>query len=218
MAKLWTANKTWQGNTTPAAGTKYLVGAASGKCSYQTFSAGQTKRCLVSNGANGNIAYQNVTMPLPDMTGDANIVPKDKILYFQVPNSDDGRIIGWDGTGSTFILSADAANHRYIFSDNADKDSSAISGDDLVLVHNLDKYVGEEDWNTNVKPVVQSWKKIEVWQNSSTGWHKKCLVTISKWTENTIDYRFGLRGTYTVTEYAVPLPNPIQDYRVVIFK
>lgn len=61
MAKLWTANKTWQGNTTPVAGTKYLVGAANGKCSYQTFSVGQTKRCLVSNGANGNIAFQNVT-------------------------------------------------------------------------------------------------------------------------------------------------------------
>lgn len=64
MAKLWTANKTWQGNTTPVAGTKYLVGAASGKCSYQTFNEGDTKRCLVSKGANGNIAYQNVTRPV----------------------------------------------------------------------------------------------------------------------------------------------------------
>lgn len=64
MAKLWTGSKTWQGNTTPVAGTKYLVGAASGKCSYQTFEEGQTKRCLVSNGANGNVAYQNVTRPI----------------------------------------------------------------------------------------------------------------------------------------------------------
>ena len=62
MAKLWTANKTWQGNTTPVAGTKYLVGAASGKCSYQTFDQpSQTKRCLVSNGANGNLTYQSIT-------------------------------------------------------------------------------------------------------------------------------------------------------------
>ena len=64
MAKLWTANKTWQGNTTPVAGTKYLVGVSGGKCNYQTFNEGDTKRCLVSNGANGNIAYQNVTRPV----------------------------------------------------------------------------------------------------------------------------------------------------------
>ena len=61
MAKLWTANKTWQGNTTPVAGTKYLVGVSGGKCNYQTFNEGDTKRCLVSNGANGNIMYQNIT-------------------------------------------------------------------------------------------------------------------------------------------------------------
>ena len=61
MAKLWTGSKTWQGNTTPVAGTKYLVGASGGKSTYQTFNTGNTKRCLVSNGANGNISFQNVT-------------------------------------------------------------------------------------------------------------------------------------------------------------
>ena len=61
MAKLWTSNKTYQSNTTPNSNTKYLVGVSNGKCNYQTISSGQTKRCLISNGNNGNIAYTNIS-------------------------------------------------------------------------------------------------------------------------------------------------------------
>lgn len=63
MAKLWTANKTWQGNTTPVAGTKYLVGASGGKCNYQTFNENaisDTKRILQSTGE-GVVSYSDFT-------------------------------------------------------------------------------------------------------------------------------------------------------------
>ena len=90
MAKLWTGSKTWQGNTTPVAGTKYLVGASGGKCSYQTFSAGQTKRCLVSNGANGNITYQNVTLP-----------PENQALYNNVKSLMDRAFSAMSGRETT---------------------------------------------------------------------------------------------------------------------
>lgn len=109
MAKLWTGNKTWQGNTTPVAGTKYLVGAASGKCSYQTFEEGQTKRCLVSNGANGNIAYQNVTRPveIPKGSSDLDFSAWD-INNISVAGNTDKRYgtSSWDNTNKRFLLSA----------------------------------------------------------------------------------------------------------------
>ena len=215
MAKLWTANKTWQGNTTPVAGTKYLVGAASGKCSYQTFSAGQTKRCLVSNGANGNVAYQNVTMPLPDMVGTGDIIAKDKILFFNIPVDDISRAEGWSGEGDTFLLSADSVNHRYIFTDTGN--GAFLSGAEVVFRSDLTNNQ-LDDWNTNIKPVVQSWKKIEVWEDSSTGWRKRCSVNISKWTQYTEQSRFSLRGDYTLTTYVDSGHQSNRNLRVVIFK
>lgn len=116
MAKLWTSNKTWQGNTTPVAGTKYLVGAASGKCSYQTFNEGDTKRCLVSNGANGNIVYQNVTRPiifLPTNLNDTSVKDAKERYWLR-------------------FASVPIANNRATFSyggnvsESADDDSSTI--------------------------------------------------------------------------------------------
>lgn len=74
MAKLWTANKSWV-NDSPNANTEYLVGAANGGCNYQSIPQGGTKRILVSNGANGNVAYGNRSVPLPDMQGNVDDLP-----------------------------------------------------------------------------------------------------------------------------------------------
>ena len=82
MAKLWTSNKSYQSNTTPNSNTKYLVGVSNGKCNYQTISSGQTKRCLISNGNNGNIAYTNISASYTALQNLQNAYNRLRSYYF----------------------------------------------------------------------------------------------------------------------------------------
>lgn len=64
MAKIWIP-KSWSGTNPPASGTRVFVGGkGAGKSAYETISAGQTKRCLQSNGK-GSVFYGNVSLPNP---------------------------------------------------------------------------------------------------------------------------------------------------------
>ena len=64
MAKIWIP-KSWSGTNPPTSGTRVFVGGkGGGKSTYESISAGQTKRCLQSNGR-GNIFYGNVSVPNP---------------------------------------------------------------------------------------------------------------------------------------------------------
>lgn len=63
MAKVWKP-KYWDTKNPPDAGSRVFVGKANGASSYETISAGQTKRILQSNGV-GNIFYGNVTVSDP---------------------------------------------------------------------------------------------------------------------------------------------------------
>ena len=64
MAKIWIP-KSWSGTNPPTSGTRVFVGGkGAGKAVYETISAGQTKRCLQSNGR-GSVFYGNVSLPNP---------------------------------------------------------------------------------------------------------------------------------------------------------
>ena len=64
MAKIWIP-KSWSGTNPPASGQRVFVGGkGAGKGSYESISAGQTKRCLQSNGK-GSVFYGNVSIPSP---------------------------------------------------------------------------------------------------------------------------------------------------------
>ena len=64
MAKIWIP-KSWSGTNPPASGQRVFVGGkGAGRGSYESISAGQTKRCLQSNGR-GSVFYGNVSLPNP---------------------------------------------------------------------------------------------------------------------------------------------------------
>ena len=64
MAKIWIP-KSWSGTNPPASGQRVFVGGkGAGKGSYESISAGQTKRCLQSNGR-GSVFYGNVSIASP---------------------------------------------------------------------------------------------------------------------------------------------------------
>ena len=81
MAKIWIP-KSWSGTNPPASGQRVFVGGkGAGKAVYESISAGQTKRCLQSNGR-GSVFYGNVSVPNPgdpettsDITG-LNVIQK----------------------------------------------------------------------------------------------------------------------------------------------
>lgn len=115
MAKLWTANKTWVSDS-PNANTEYLVGASNGGCNYQSIPQGGTKRILVSNGANGNVAYGNRSVPLPEDVGNVQF-PTQYTYYaafilfgntgFRLYNSSATRKVVWNNTNKRFDISQD---------------------------------------------------------------------------------------------------------------
>ena len=64
MAKIWIP-KSWSGTNPPASGQRVFVGGkGAGKAVYESISAGQTKRCLQSNGR-GSVFYGNVSIANP---------------------------------------------------------------------------------------------------------------------------------------------------------
>ena len=112
MAKLWTANKTWV-NDSPNANTEYLVGAANGGCNYQSIPQGGTKRILVSNGANGNVAYGNRSVPLPEDVGNVQFPTQYSYVLIRVyltgnsfVFSEDNYPIEWNNTNKRFEIDA----------------------------------------------------------------------------------------------------------------
>lgn len=127
MAKLWTANKTWASDS-PNANTEYLVGAANGGCNYQSIPQGGTKRILVSNGANGNVAYGNRSVPLPEDVGNVQF-PTQYTYYgafilfgntgFRLYNSSSTRKVVWNNTNKRFDISQDYVPSTSSFNDFA---------------------------------------------------------------------------------------------------
>lgn len=112
MAKLWTANKTWVSDS-PNANTEYLVGAANGGCNYQSIPQGGTKRILVSNGANGNVAYGNRSVSLPEDVGNVQFPTQYNYVLIRVylsgnsfVFSGDNYPIKWNNTNKRFEIDA----------------------------------------------------------------------------------------------------------------
>lgn len=99
MAKIWIP-KSWSGTNPPASGTRVFVGGkGAGKSAYETISAGQTKRCLQSNGR-GSVFYGNVGIPQPAYTWERALPTM----------TSGGDWFGMDGLSATWI------DGYYIFS------------------------------------------------------------------------------------------------------
>lgn len=161
MAKLWTANKTWASDS-PNANTEYLVGAANGGCNYQSIPQGGTKRILVSNGANGNVAYGNRSVSLPDMQGNVDGLPP---ADYQLLNSISIPI----GTNRHESRSVNAAGAvTYNSSLKCYEWEQAGSNDDYEFSFAFDNESGADQYFN----IISSITRVEVWNIRNDEWMK----------------------------------------------
>lgn len=113
MAKVWKP-KNWDTKNPPDAGSRVFVGKANGASSYETISAGQTKRILQSNGQ-GNIFYGNVTVPNPNAPAlTSNLPTGDYSTYYDLSDGYNA-YFRFKGTDSGVMLMSFSAQLKTLF-------------------------------------------------------------------------------------------------------
>lgn len=165
MPRLWTANKNYTDSLN--ANTRYLVGAANGGCNYQTIPAGSTKRVL-HGAAGGTCYYGNETIPIPDPNKgnvDMSAVVARSYIF-----------AGYNPTGGTLsarALSWDSTLYSMLSTD-FDLNTSTASTDELHFSCRSGNY-------NDLANVINSVKRIRLFQLVNTAWVERFNVTISSW-------------------------------------
>lgn len=165
MAKLWTANKTWVSDS-PNANTEYLVGAANGGCNYQSIPQGGTKRILVSNGANGNVAYGNRSVPLPEGHGNVDI-PDISFNYWYI-NYESDQYVRIAGN----VMEADNTNKRWNLNNSTYRGVTGTYG--MLIALSSGTYID------TLKQFLNEVNKFELWlrYESDNKMYKLCTTNI----------------------------------------
>lgn len=190
MAKIWIP-KSWSGTNPPASGTRVFVGGkGAGKSVYETISAGQTKRCLQSNGK-GSVFYGNVTIadpakPLP--SSDINLNGIDNIevdLMIRTTNNQyfEASIQKTDTT-INFAYITDC-EPRSITSPSMNDGSSPV-GDTVAI-----STVSGHNWGGHDVSALRNVKKISISLNDGKYWvYYVTFVSLSE-----------RLGTFTINNY-----------------